>query len=361
MRSLWLLCILILLTILVGLGVWSLKDQGGCRRRPAPGRAREAAPRPPVSAFRQTVLPTEQEDLNPARSGVFQPTAAGNVRSALYGSVRTTSGNASSFHEGIDIAPVQRDAAGRPRDRVRVIADGTVAHVNRIPGNSNYGNYVVVTHTDPLGDVYTLYAHLAAIAPGLQKGQSVSAGTTLGLLGNTPTTIIPPGRAHLHFEVGLISNDRFDRWFRAQRLTPDHGIFNGMNLQALDPLVFFREVRQADGEFEFGLFLRKVPVAFELLVSLTVAPNYFRRYPRLWNGAALEGGAMVLSCSENGTVLAGRRATPDELQAAGGARYAVLTADEGVLGRNGCHLVTRQNGRWKLGPKGERWMEIWTY
>ncbi|MGI8437772.1 MAG: hypothetical protein ACR2NX_12870 [Chthoniobacterales bacterium] len=37
------------------------------------------------------------------------------------------------FHEGIDIKPVRRGAAGEPLDEVRAIADGRVVHVNNVP------------------------------------------------------------------------------------------------------------------------------------------------------------------------------------------------------------------------------------
>lgn len=351
--------------VLASLGLSGCGERGGCRRE-APTVAADAPPAPPVprdSAFRQIVRPTGRQDLDPDIPGVFQPTAAGGVQSALYGSVRTArvgKGLMPSFHEGIDIAPLQRDAHGRPADVVRAIADGTVAYINRHAGNSNYGNYVVLTHEDPLGEVYTLYAHLAAIAPDLGVGAHVRAGTPVGLMGNTPTTIIPAGRAHLHFEVGLIANKRFGAWFRAQRMTPDHGAFNGINLQGLDPLAFFRTQAEA-GEFRFERFLRDVPKAFEILVPARSQWDYFRRYARLWSGPEYQGGAMVLSCSENGTVLAGRAATADEMAGVGGKRPAVLSVDEKVLGRNGCRLVVRDHGVWRLGQKSEQWLEILAY
>ena len=355
----------VLLLVLAALGLTGCGEKGGCRRAEPVVRLKEEAPQPvpQVSAFRQIVKPTDQQDLDPEKPGVFQPTAAGGVQSALYGSVRTTrlgNGLVPSFHEGIDIAPTQRDAHGLPTDPVRAVADGTVAYINSHAGNSNYGNYVVLTHRDPLGELYTLYAHLAAIAPGLRPGEPIRAGTTLGLMGHTPTTIVPAGRAHLHFEVGLIANSRFGAWFRAQRMTPDHGAFNGINLQGLNPLVFFG-TQAASGEFEFDQFLREVPTAFEVLVSARAQWDYFRRYPKLWAGPDFGGGCMVLSCSENGTVLTGRTATPDEIARAGGARRAVLSVNEKALGRNGSRLVVRDNGVWRLGQKSEQWLEILEY
>jgi hypothetical protein len=277
--------------------------------------------------------------------------------------VRTTrvgNGLASSFHEGIDIAPVRRDSRGRPLDEVRVIADGIVVHINRQSGNSNYGNYIVVTHDDPLGDIYTLYAHLAAIVPERRVGQRITCGTVLGTMGNTPAAIIPVGRSHLHFEIGLILNSRFGDWFRGQRLKPDHGVFNGLNLQALDPLAFFA-VQGDSSRFEFGEFLARVPPAFSVLTRMAALPDYFRRYASLWKGGPFAGGWVVLSCSENGTILAGRPAGEQEVSRAAGARRGVFDVDAKVLGRNGCHLIVRRNGQWMLGPKGERWLEILQY
>lgn len=360
MRFLW---ILLGVVLLLALGVWVAVDLGG-HRDPVPvGAGSVPPPPPPVSALRQIVLPTERAVLDPDEPGVFQPTAAGSVSSALYGSVRTTrlgNGLVASFHEGIDIAPLRRDSRGRPLDEVRVIAEGTVAHINRQPGNSNYGNYIVITHPDPLGEVYTLYAHLAVVTPELRTGQRLVAGTVLGRMGNTPATIVPTGRAHLHFEIGLIFNSRFGGWFRAQRLKPDHGTFNGMNLQALNPLMFFAAQRESSC-FEFAEFFGKVPAAFNLLTPMAALPDYFRRYPSLWKGERFAGGWVVLTCSENGAILGGRRASDQERQQVAGSRRVVIDVDEKALGRNGCRLIVRQEGVWKLGAKGERWMEILQY
>lgn len=359
MRFLWILLGVVALLVL---GVWGVLHLGG-HRSPVPVVSGPVPPSPPVSALRRIVMPTERESLDPAVPGVFQPTAAGSVSSALYGSVRTTQlgkGLMASFHEGVDIAPMRRDSRGLPRDEVRIIADGTVAHINRQSGNSNYGNYVVVTHADPLGEVYTLYAHLAVVAPELHEGRHVTAGTVLGRMGNTPATIIPAGRAHLHFEIGLIANSRFAGWFRSQRLKPDHGAFNGMNLQALDPLVFF-DTQHGSAGFEFSEFLGRVPTAFKLLTPMAAYPDYFKRYPSLWKGERFLGGWVVLACSENGTVLGGRQASDQERRQATGSRHVVLDVDDKALGRNGCHLIVRQGGKWILGSKGERWREILQY
>lgn len=89
----------------------------------------------------------------------------------------------SRFHEGIDVKPLRRDAAGEPLDEVRPLAPGRVVHVSDVPRNSNYGNYVVVAHEVPEGTIYTLYAHLAKVSCSV--GQQVGTGNTIGIMGHT--------------------------------------------------------------------------------------------------------------------------------------------------------------------------------
>ncbi len=149
-------------------------------------------------------FPTEKSDLMSWINGeALQPTAAGNPESALYGSVRTrqTSGGfAASFHEGIDIAPASRDRRGRARDRVLAAAPGRVAYLNRYPGNSSYGIYVVLLHPDPIGEIYTLYAHLDSLSPNLKAGGEVAAGfpvpaaTSISRSGSCSTTTSSAGQ-----------------------------------------------------------------------------------------------------------------------------------------------------------------------
>ena len=314
-----------------------------------------------AAPWRNFVFPTDQTQLLAgAAAGVFQPTASGNPESGTYGSVRTAnngSGLMSSFHEGIDIAALQRDRQHRPLDTVHAVADGVVGYVNRIGGNSNYGIYVVLLHNDPVGEVYTLYAHLAEVPKTLRAGQSVAAGETIGLMGNTSSAGIPMERAHLHFEIGLINNQRFAVWYRAQKLKPDHGNFHGRNFLGVNPLSFMA-FRERNPDTDFRSYLRSVPPAFEVVVAAGRRPDFFSRYPALWDG---DGAPIVLSCSENGVPLGARRASSAEQQVLGKRKYAVLNADEAVLGRNGAHLLSKTSNGWKLGRKGDEWLEILTY
>ena len=89
-------------------------------------------------------------------------------------------------HYAIDICNGPVPVYGHPA----VAADGgTVVYAGWYYG---YGNYVRIKHANGLE---TTYAHLSAIK--VAKGQKVSRGQTVGLIGNTGNSNGP----HLHFEV----------------------------------------------------------------------------------------------------------------------------------------------------------------
>ena len=312
--------------------------------------------------FRHLVFPTDQV-LDRDDPDVFQPTASGRPESALFGSVRTAiygKGLAASFHEGIDIAAGQRDRAGRPQDAVYAVADGKVAYVNTKAGNSNYGKYVVLVHACPSGMVYTLYAHLAALSPGATRGRLLKAGDVLGIIGHTANPPMPLSQAHLHFEIGLILNTRFNQWYRAQKFRRGHDIFNGWNLLGVDPLAVFESQRQQPN-FDFFRHITALPAAFEIVLAARRKPDFFDRYPCLWEGEKYRGAGLQMAVSENGVPLKGRNATEAERQLLGKRKSAVLRVDSAALGRNGCHLVIYQKSLWRLGREGEKWQDMLMY
>lgn len=307
--------------------------------------------------------PTGQEDLLATnRETIYMPTASGRTESAMYGSVRTRqSGKSilSAFHEGIDIAPLERDRRQMPLDRVLAAADGRIAYVNRVAGNSNYGRYVVIVHDDPVGEIYTLYAHLEEVDSRIKPGLGVQRGEELGRMGHSASTGIPITRAHLHFEIGVIKNSHFRSWFRAQKLKPDHGNYHGHNLAGLHPLDAFRR-QETQGVFNMQDYLMELPPAFTLLFRSRGTLDYFNRYPSLWSGGSAEG-AVVVAVSEGGVITGGRPASPEEEILLAGRNHRVMTVNEEALGRNGLHLIYRRQGEWELGREGERWLEIMRY
>lgn len=219
-------------------------------------------------------------------SDYIQPTASGRLESGLFGCTRN-GGN--RFHEGIDLKPIQRDRQGRATDPIFAAMPGKVVHVSRIAGNSSYGIYVVLEHQHENVTFYTLYAHMASVRREIQPGRKVSQGTVLGVMGNTAGGYtIPHSRAHLHFEIGMQMNSEFNWWFTRQGFgSPNqHGAWNGMNLNGLDPIAYYRAAlnRSIGGMREF---LLQQPTAVTIRVRHQDIPDYVERSPGLVKGDIL--------------------------------------------------------------------------
>ena len=111
---------------------------------------------------------------------------------------------------------------------------------------SNYGKYIVIRHIIDGIEIYSLYAHLSEIQPGIAAGRPVKAGEIIATMGRTSNTSERIGRerAHLHFELNVFVSENFAGWYH--KYNPgernDHGIWNGQNLNGLDP----REIMLAE-------------------------------------------------------------------------------------------------------------------
>ncbi len=304
-------------------------------------------------------FPTAQTNLLAVSDPtVYMATASGRIESAHFGSTRTRNAGGRllpAFHMGIDIAPLRRDRRNRALDPVKAVADGRVGYANRVVGHSNYGLYVVLEHDTVMGTIYSLYAHLREVDDSIRAGAEIRKGDVLGIMGNTPSSIIPVVRSHLHFEVGVMQNHRFPAWADAEEIRNLHGRHHGWNLAGIQPLALYE---RTDSEQPFSMlgYLESVPSAFKLVVNARRPVDYFLRHPLLWEGEESPRGAMVLSVSEAGVVLQGRPATEDEASAQ--RLPYVKDVDEDVLGRNGLRIVVSSGNAWRLGNNGVRWLSI---
>ncbi|MEY3548009.1 MAG: hypothetical protein RLZZ552_376 [Verrucomicrobiota bacterium] len=254
----------------------------------------------PLSAT-EVVWPTTL-DLGAVRSAqdYLQPTVSGRLESATFGMVRE---EGQRFHEGVDIRPGRRDAAGEPLDLVRAAMDGQVAYVNPHV-NGPYGRYVVLTHPGAELPVYSLYAHLASVEPTVRLGAFVRRGLTLGRMGRSSAGVTPitPDRAHLHFEVGLLLSTGFNAWYAAQpdnRKSPNqHGLFNGQNLIGMDPLPLLSQ-RSVD----VLALLRRQPTALTVVLRAAKTPDFVARYPALARGERAKAAGWYVEFSWQGMPL----------------------------------------------------------
>jgi peptidoglycan LD-endopeptidase LytH len=308
----------------------------------------------PAQAFR---LPT-------ANRAIFEPggeeryfvgTVGKPWMSGTFGCVRTEGWQ---LHEGLDIKCLQRDKRGEPTDPILATADGTVAYINKRPSLSNYGNYLILRHVIEGVEVYSLYAHLREIRPGLNHGDAVKAGEIVAVMGRTSNTGqgISKERAHVHFEIDLVVNERFPEWYRktfpGQR--NDHGGWNGQNLIGLDPWKLLLEQQRLGAKFSLVEFIRNQTELCRV-VARDTSLSWTRRYPMFVkpNTVAQKEGiaGYELALNYNGLPIEIIPRAASELK--NKARYYVLSVNADERQRRPCRkLVTQKGARWELANNG---------
>jgi len=311
-------------------------------------------------------LPTSNHALLEPRDGpaFFVGTAGKPWTSGQFGCVRS---DGWQMHEGLDIRCLQRDRKGEPTDPVLATADGTVAYCNRRAGLSNYGNYIVLRHLLDGVEIYSLYAHLRDIRGDLKPGRGVKAGETLGLLGRTSNTPhgIPQERAHVHFELNLLLNDRFSGWHRAEfpKERDDHGKWNGQNLAGLDPREIFILQAQLRDKFSLRQYVRGQTELCRVLVPDTSFP-WLSRYALLIrrNPLAESQGiaAYEVALNYNGVPYQLVPRALSEVKAHN--RITLISVNEPEFRKHPCRkLIAQHSGQWHLTRRGLKLIELLTY
>jgi len=274
--------------------------------------------------------------------------------------------NSQRMHEGLDIIHLQTDRRGEPTDPVMATADGTVVYICTRPGLSNYGNYIVIRHVVEGLEIYSLYAHLSAVRPGLRIGDAARAGEVIATMGRTSSNEpIGKWRAHVHFELNVLVNDNFAAWFR--KSSPgqrnDHGEWNGQNLNGLDPRQILLGEKPGAEKFSLLNFIRSQTELCRVLVRATNFP-YLKRYAALvlQNPVAAKEGiaGYEIALNYNGVAFALIPRAESEIK--GRAKYQLLEVNEAEERANPCrHLVVKRGSHWQLANEGLRELELLTY
>lgn len=317
-------------------------------------------------------LPTDNHMLFSKVSSkiFFQPTTSERVISAMFGCVRnpSSSGIFTRFHEGVDIRPIAKDEHGEPLDDVYSAGDGKVVYVCRHEKNSNYGKYIVVEHQLHGPAFYTLYAHLASVE-NFDMGEMVEKGQKLGVLGRTSNEYeIEHDHAHLHFEVDMMANHRYDD-YGARRGTgyPNHGLFNGSNLIGIDPVRFFQYL-QTHPDASITDFIKRESIAFKILVPVRANMSWIQRYPTtLVPTKTKSPQAYEISMTYYGLPVKIEPQSKDALSSANlkslsNGMYPVVYANTKDLRANpACKLVEDRGSKWGLTEKGYGWVRQLLY
>ena len=269
------------------------------------------------------------------------------------------------MHEGLDIRSQQHDRRGEPIDPVLATADGTVMYVNTKSGLSNYGKYIVIRHVVEGIEIYSLYAHLSATS--VTAGQTVRGGQVIGTMGRTSNTSESIGkeRAHVHFELNLLVNDNFSAWFKKNLPGEknDHGVWNGQNLDGLDPRDVLVAEHNPVKKFSLLTFLRSQTELCRVLVRDT-SFSYLKRYAPLVlkNPKADKEGiaGYEIALNYNAVPFALMPRAASEIK--GTAKVQLLSVNAAEYAAHPCRRLVIQHGsRWQLTEKGQREIEMLTY
>lgn len=286
--------------------------------------------------------------------------------SGTFGCVRTEGWQ---FHEGMDIRCLQRDKKGEPTDPVLATADGTVAYINRRPSLSNYGNYLILRHVVEGIEVYSLDSHLNEVRGDLKPGQPVKAGEQIGVMGRTSNTRerISKERAHVHFELNLLLNERFATWYKKNKPGErnDHGDWNGRNLVGLDPRAVLLEQRARGERFSLVEHIRQRPELCRVFVRATNFP-WLRRYPALLrpNPKAEKEGVLgyEIALAFNGLPFELTPRAASEITLKGKGKIHLLSVNEAEKRKNPCgRIVSETRGRWSLTTHGTELLDLLTF
>lgn len=294
------------------------------------------------------------------RSTYLQHAGSGDPESGAFGGVRS---GGTQFHEGIDIPPVARDRRGEARDEIFAAMAGVVRYINPTAGDSSYGRYVVLEHPDFAPGVFTLYAHLARVSPGLRAGQRVAAGATLGIMGHSSGGYsIPRSRAHLHFEVGVALTTKFQAWYDRQRFGSknEHGMWNGMNLLGIDPLDLFNQWRARRVTTLLEYFQRLQPVVTVRIATLR-RPDFVERYPALLTKPLPLGpvAGWEIQFNWSGVPFAWTPLTSAEVAGLQHERPRIVAVDAETEKRQRSRsLAVNRRGTWSVGKDLEQVLEL---
>ena len=270
---------------------------------------------PPAPAALTLVLPTENDGLLRGDLSSFYmfidrnfekeqtTTWEGGQYGFVRGPVRTGGGVVlMHFHEGMDIAPVKRDALGEPLDEVRSIMQGEIVHVSDSPGASNYGRYVVIKHDWGQGPFYSLYAHLSKIMG--KEGDKVEAGAPFAIMGHTGAGI-DRRRSHTHLEFCLMLNTHFSEWYDGgyPGAPNRHGNYNGLNLSGLDIAGLYLAL-QKNPALAVPDFIRNTECMWKVVIPRKADLEIAGNYPWLAEGREQPSPSWEISFAGGGLPLA---------------------------------------------------------
>jgi murein DD-endopeptidase MepM/ murein hydrolase activator NlpD len=208
---------------------------------------------------------------------------------------------------------------------------------------------------------------LREVRHDLKVGQVVKAGEPVAVMGRTANTreSITKDRAHVHFELNLLVNDRFAAWHKqadpGQR--NDHGEWNGQNLLGIDPRLVLLGQQDQGAKFSLLSFLQNQTELCRVLVRKVDFP-WVKRYTALIRPnprAATEGIAgYEIALNFNGVAFELVPRAASEIK--GKAKFQLVSVNEAEYHKNPARRLVAQKGkRWELTSHGLNQLELLTF
>jgi len=226
---------------------------------------------------------------------------------------------------------------------------GVIRHINGRAGESNYGRYIVIEHTGLAPAIYTLYAHLSKIEPGIAPGVTVKAGQVIATMGHTGggSSSIPRDRAHMHFEIGLKVSDEFQSWYSWKKFgSPnEQGLWNGMNLMGIDPLDFIREWR-AHKVDNFQQYFDRLRPVVKVRITTTRTPDFIQRYPALLRKPIPLGfvSGWEVECNSTGLPFGWTPLTAADVAGIRANSAQIISVEDAAIRAYRCKSLVRKSG-----------------
>jgi hypothetical protein len=195
----------------------------------------------------------------------------------------------------------------------------------------------------------------------------VKAGEAIAIMGRTsnPGQGSSKDRAHLHFEIDLIVNERFPEWYRKTFVGQrnDHGGWNGQNLIGLDPWKLLVAQNRLGAKFSLVEFIRTQTELCRVLV-LDTNIAWVRRYPMFLkpNPAAQNEGVAgyEVALNFNGVPFELIPRAASEIKTK--SKMLLLSVNAEERQKHPCRkLVVEKRGRWELTSNGQRLIDLLTY
>ena len=199
------------------------------------------------------------------------------------------------------------------------------------------------------------------------SGATVKSGEQIGVMGRTANTSqgISKDRAHVHFELNLLVNERFAAWYEKTypKQRNDHGQWNGQNLLGIDPRAILLEQHEQGKAFNLIKLLQSQPELCRVTIRDTNFPWLTRYAPLVKpNPLATKEGIVgyELALNFNGIPIELIPRAASELK--GKSRFQLLSVNEAEQKKNPCgKIVTKRKGQWELATHGQNLLELLTY